>query len=55
MDLYEIGNATATYLFSINHLGSWQDGGKRWSSRTMYLFELKKAMEELDIKFVVAP
>jgi hypothetical protein len=52
MDITEMGiNNMINYRFSVPFRGNWQDGGKRWANRTAYLFELKRNITELGIKF----
>lgn len=54
MDMIEIGaDGKVTYRFSLRHKGNWQNGAMRWSSRTFFMFALKRNMEELGIKFAV--
>jgi hypothetical protein len=53
LDILDMGtdNMMMTFRFSIPFKGNWQDGGKRWKNRTDYLFELKRIMMDLGIKF----
>lgn len=52
MDILDMGMSNVmTIQISLEHKGNWQNGAKRWSSRTAFLFHLKKQLNELDIRF----
>lgn len=42
---------TLNLLLYIEHKGNWQDGGKRWERRTRFMYALKDALQDLDIKY----
>lgn len=48
MDIIDIG-PNVTYQFSLEYKGNWQDAAQRWNTRTMFMFELKRAMAEFEI------
>jgi small-conductance mechanosensitive channel len=52
MDILDMGISNMmTFRFSIPFKGNWQDGGKRWATRTKFLFALKENVNDLGIKF----
>jgi hypothetical protein len=40
------------YQFSIEYKGNWQDSPQRWITKSMFLFELKRAMQEMQIELM---
>lgn len=42
---------TLNLLLYIEHKSNWQDGGKRWERRTRFMYALKDALQDLDIKY----
>ena len=38
------------YQFSVEYNGNWQDSPQRWITKSMFLFELKRVTEEMQIE-----
>ena len=51
MNVMDIG-PVVRYQFSIEYKGNWQDSIQRNQTKSMYLFELKRATAELEIPLV---
>jgi hypothetical protein len=42
---------TMNLLLYLEYKGNWQDGGRRWERRTRFMYALKDALVDLDIKY----
>ena len=52
-DIITIEDRMITIRVQIPYIGNWQDGLKRWTTRTKFMFALKKILVDFEIEFVI--
>ena len=52
-DIMNMEDTMMTVRVQIPFLGNWQDGLKRWQTRTKFMFALRKILVDFEIEFVI--